>query len=80
MPFIMKKAKTMNRDVMARGDSREVMVDYYNGKIMQLEDELNDLTILQHPIQIQTICGKIIAIKNILCEMKPAALKPVLIR
>jgi len=72
----MKKAKNMTKDVMASGDSREVMIDYYNGKIMQLTDELNDLTILQHPIQMQTICGKIMAIKTIIHDMRPAALRP----
>ncbi|HEY4150575.1 MAG TPA: hypothetical protein VGM41_16660 [Chitinophagaceae bacterium] len=75
----MKKAKTMTKDVMVRGDSREVMIDYYNGKLLELEDDLNDLTILQHPIQIQTICGKMMAIKNMLAGMKPAA-RPVLMR
>jgi len=72
----MKKAKNMTKDVMASGDSREVMIDYYNGKIMQLTDELNDLTILQHPIQIQTICGKIMAIKIIIKDMRLTALRP----
>jgi hypothetical protein len=75
----MKKEKTMTKDVMVRGDSREVMIDYYNGKLLELEDDLNDLTILQHPIQIQTICGKMMAIKNMLAGMKPAA-RPVLMR
>ncbi len=75
----MKKAKTMTKDVMVRGDSREVMIDYYNGKLLELEDDLNDLTILQHPIQIQTICGKMMAIKNTLAGIKPAV-RPVLMR
>ena len=72
----MKKVKITTKEVMASGDSREVMIDYYNGKIMQLTDDLNELTILQHPIQIQTICGKIMAIKNIIRDMRPAALQP----
>ena len=72
----MKKVKITTKEVMASGDSREVMIDYYNGKIMQLTDDLNELTILQHPIQIQTICGKIMAIKTIIRDMRPAALQP----
>ena len=75
----MKKTKSTTKDVIASGDSREVMIDYYNGKLLELDDDLNDLTLLQHPIQIQFICNKMIAIKNILANMKPAA-KPVLIR
>jgi len=75
----MKKTKPTTKDVIASGDSREVMIDYYNGKLLELDDDLNDLTLLQHPIQIQFICNKMIAIKNILANMKPAA-KPVLIR
>ncbi|MBS1565583.1 MAG: hypothetical protein JST39_14435 [Bacteroidetes bacterium] len=66
----------MTRDVMASGDSREVMIDYYSGKILQLKEELNDLTILQHPIQIQTLCSKIMAIKTIISDMRPMALRP----
>jgi len=76
----MKKLKTMTKDVLASGDSREVMIDYYNGKILQLTDELNDLTLLQHPIQIQTICGKIMAIKNIIRDMRSATARSVLVR
>ncbi len=75
----MKKTKTMTKDVMVRGDSREVMIDYYKGKLLELEDDLNDLNILQHSIQIQSICAKMIAIKNTLAGMHPAA-RPVLIR
>ena len=71
--FIMKKIKTtMTHNLVVPGDSREVMIDYYRGKILELEDYLDELTILQHPIQIQTICGKIIAIKNIIRDMKPS--------
>jgi hypothetical protein len=76
----MKKMKMLTKEVMARGDSREVMIDYYNGKILQLTDELNDLTILQHPIQIQSLCGKIMAIKHIISDMKPAAVRPAILR
>jgi hypothetical protein len=76
----MKNLKTMPKDVLASGDSREVMIDYYSGKILQLTDELNDLTILQHPIQIQTICGKIMAIKNIIRDMRSATARSVLLR
>jgi len=75
----MKKTKAMTKEMVVRGDSREVMVDYYKGKLLELEDDLNDLNILQHSIQIQSICAKMIAIKNTLAGMQPTA-KPVFIR
>jgi hypothetical protein len=47
-------------------DSKEVLQDYYIGKILHLERSLNCLNLLEHPIEIKSICSKIIAIKNIL--------------
>jgi len=48
------------------GDSKEVLRDYHIGKILQLEKSLGCLNILEHPIEIKSICSKIIAIKNML--------------
>lgn len=46
--------------------SKEIQKDLPLDKIKLLEDELNQLTILENPIEIQKICNSIIEIKKTL--------------
>jgi hypothetical protein len=52
-------------------DSKEVLEDYYIGRILQLEMSLNRLNLLEHPVEIRSICAKIISIKNMLNRRVP---------
>ncbi|MBC7827345.1 MAG: hypothetical protein H7122_06345 [Chitinophagaceae bacterium] len=52
-------------------DSKEVQMEYHLGKIKLLESELNRLTILEHPRQIQSLCCKIMHIKRLLAKIRP---------
>jgi hypothetical protein len=64
----MKNATLQTKMEIPMGDSKEVLQDYYVGKILQLERSLNSLNLLDHPVEIRSICAKIIAIKNILIQ------------
>jgi len=52
-------------------DSKEVLEEYYIGRILQLEMSLNRLNLLEHPVEIRSICTKIISIKNMLNRRVP---------
>jgi hypothetical protein len=54
----------LTKKVMLSADSKEVQKEYHLGKIKLLEKQLNLLNILDHPVEIQSICQKIIAIKQ----------------
>jgi hypothetical protein len=60
----MKRAEVFPDDMSIKGDSPEVMKAYYNAKILQLLKELNQLNILDHPVQIQHICQRIRKMKD----------------
>jgi len=47
-------------------NSSKALKDHYIIRILQLEKELNELTILEDPVEIRTICSKIMIIKNML--------------
>jgi hypothetical protein len=51
-------------------DSWEVFELYYHGKIKVWEDQLQQLNVLDHPVEIEAICRQIIAVKNLLRRMK----------
>lgn len=44
----------------------EVLKEYYAGKLIQMENELNQFTLLENPREIRSLCCKIIVIKNIM--------------
>ena len=46
--------------------SPEVLKDYYSGKLIQMEKELNQFTLLENPREIRSLCCKIIIIKNMM--------------
>ena len=52
-------------------DSREAQQDYHLSRLKQLEEELNQLNLLEHPHEIQAICKQIIAIKELLRKITP---------
>jgi hypothetical protein len=60
----MKNATLSGRIETPLGDSKEVLQDYYRGRILQLEKALNRLNLLEHPVEIRSICVKIIEMKN----------------
>ncbi len=66
----MKKAEVFPDETGIKGDSAEVMQAYYNGRLLQLQKELNQLTILEHPVQIQHICQRINKIKDNINKVK----------
>jgi hypothetical protein len=51
-------------------DSKEVQKEFHLRKINSLKEELSMLTIQEHPRQIQSICRKIILIKNMINELE----------
>jgi hypothetical protein len=59
----MKKLEIFPEETEIGGDSREVIAAYYAGRLLQLEKELDQLT-LEHPNQILLICRRIKVIKN----------------
>ena len=70
----MKRAEVFPDEMSVKGDSPEVMKAYYNAKILQLLKELNQLNILEHPVQIQRICERIRKMKDKLydlCNKRP---------
>jgi hypothetical protein len=56
-------------------DSIEVLRKFHLEKIKLLEEELSQLTILEHPLQIRKICNDIIRIKKTLEKVPPAESK-----
>jgi hypothetical protein len=60
----MKKTETISDELVIMGDSPKVLKEYYEGKLLLLERELNRLTILEHPVQIIHICRQIIVVKS----------------
>jgi hypothetical protein len=48
------------------GDSKEALQEYYKGRICQLEKALDRLNLLDHPVEIESICAKIIEVKRML--------------
>jgi hypothetical protein len=62
----MKSPTVQARTSFPLGDSKEALLEYYGTRKMQLEKALNRLNILEHPVEIRSICSKIIAVKKIL--------------
>lgn len=60
----------LTKKLVLPADSKEVQQEYHLGKLKLLEEELNRLTILEHPREIQSLCCKIIRIKNLLQKNK----------
>jgi hypothetical protein len=60
----MKKTEIISDELVIMGDSPKVLKEYYEGKLLLLERELNRLTILEHPVQIIHICQQIISVKS----------------
>ena len=65
----MKRTEVFPDEMGIKGDSPEVMQVYYNGKLLQMEKELNQLNILEHPVQIQHICKRMKKVKDKLSGM-----------
>jgi hypothetical protein len=47
-------------------DSREILMAYYRGKIQEIEEELNKLTIQEHPQQIAKLARQVFSVKTLL--------------
>jgi hypothetical protein len=59
----MKTAERVNEESVLQENSPEEMAANYLAQIKELERDLEHLTFLEHPVQIQRICWKIKAIK-----------------
>jgi DNA polymerase III delta subunit len=59
----MNRSEIFPEETEIKGDSREVIAAYYDGRLLQLKKELNKLT-LEYPNRILRICRMIKAIKN----------------
>jgi len=59
----MKRSEIFPEETEIKGDSREVIDAYYAGRLLQLEKDLNKLT-LEQPNRILRICKRIKVIKN----------------
>jgi hypothetical protein len=62
----MKRLDIFWPEIATKGDSHEVMRAHYVAQLVRLEKELNRLTILEHPRQVQDTCRRIIKVKNLL--------------
>ena len=62
----------LTKKVVLPADSKEVQKEYHLCKLKLLEEELNRLTILEHPLEIHSLCCKIIQIKQLLQKISPA--------
>ena len=58
-----------NRKSKIPADSPEVLYLLYCDKIISLQTQLNKLTLLDHPCEIQSVCGQIIQLKMRLDEL-----------
>lgn len=52
-------------------DSQEARLEFLQGRIQALENDLNQLNLLEHPREILSICKEIIAIKEVLGKITP---------
>jgi hypothetical protein len=59
----MKKTKILLEEKEVKGDSPEVMTAYYTSKLRHLHKELDQLNILEHPVEILSICTRIQALQ-----------------
>jgi hypothetical protein len=62
----MKSQTLQSRMTVPLADSKEALLEYHAARKLQLEKALNRLNILEHPVEIRSICSKIIAVKKIL--------------
>jgi L-alanine-DL-glutamate epimerase-like enolase superfamily enzyme len=62
----MKRGETFPEETAIRGDSHEVMQAHYAARLVQLRKELDQLTVLEHPVQVQHICKRIRKVKDLL--------------
>jgi len=52
-------------------DPSPALKDHYITRILQLENELDNLNLLDNPAEIRTVCSKIMIIKNMLRAAYP---------
>lgn len=52
-------------------DSPEARVAFHQARIQALEAELDQLNLLEHPREIESICKEIIAIKEVMGKIAP---------
>ena len=58
--------RSRSRMTIPLSDSKEALQEYHAARKLQLEKALNRLNILEHPVEIRSICSKIIAVKKLL--------------
>ena len=51
-------------------DSREEVYEYYTRRIHELQQELQKLNFLEHPLRIVEICNQIQVLKNEIAKLK----------
>lgn len=61
---VMKKSRILTEETLLSGDSKEILATYYEGRLIQLQRELNQYNLLDHIPEIRAICKKIITTKK----------------
>lgn len=60
----------MLREQRFRNHQQEVFRQYYQDKIKSMEEELEKLNLLEHPVEITSVCRKIVVMKQLLRTME----------
>jgi hypothetical protein len=50
-------------------DSKEILIAYYRGKIEEIKEQLNKLTIQEHPQEIVKLARQIFSVKTMLSTL-----------
>lgn len=59
----------MLKEKKLRRHQEELFRQYYLDKIQQMENELEKLNLLDHPVEISSVCKKIVVMKQLLITM-----------
>jgi hypothetical protein len=71
----MRKAKASAKGKIVLTDSKETLIAYYVDRIKQLEEQLDQLNLLDHPARIKEVCIELIVTRESLKEKSPDAWK-----
>lgn len=65
-PVLYKSVAGRQIPALLPADSAEVKEQFYRERIAYLHQELNELNLLEHPVEIAFLCGEIVATKKLL--------------
>lgn len=60
----------MLKEKKFRNHQQEVFRQHYRDKMKEMENELEQLNLLEHPLEIAAVCRKIIVMKQLLRTMQ----------